>query len=414
MGEAPTGVPQKTDCYSFTYNGWTYNTTLNKSKYRFQTNFTERQKRPLISLNNGYYGDMTFQISIKSHVHYPNSDYTDVYEAKIKGKLFANYKTENTEIGNRYYSYVSDDDFEPSHSFTIPQGGQSLIEDRFGGFIFSFDPSGGTYRKFTIDILNTKNEPCYICTDLSLSCPSDDYNNIYIQTQFYDVSTAIVIELASTIQPSMVLNIPFNTSYIPTNWADGNSYEISYDYQYPVMFNDSKRGYVMTVDSHQCLKAQDFNIPQSYTKSIWIYSTGSQEMGHLISSKTDYYMFSGVHNFSVTDNQIKAGHSVSGGDNTALICNNLLSLNKWIHLCLTYDNTSTTMNLYKNGIKISSVNSPYLNWSGGNSGVSINNYKGISGSGFNGRIDNVKIFNRALDASEVLSLCTYEKENSQL
>ena len=73
--------------------------------------------------------------------------------------------------------------------------------------------------------------------------------------------------------------------------------------------------------------------------------------------------------------------------------------NQWVHLVVAYDKDATTVKLYKNGVEVSSGSAS------GNIANATDVHLGRYGSNyFNGSIDQVKIYSRALSAQEILEI----------
>jgi len=129
-------------------------------------------------------------------------------------------------------------------------------------------------------------------------------------------------------------------------------------------------------------------ITGSYTKQAWINLNAYKSAANIISStssqKTALYLVNGT---------IKAGHNGSW----LLVANaSQTPLNTWTHVALTYDLPTTTMKLYVNGAKVAENNS-------------VADYDSdvleigafLNESYFNGKIDEVSIWSRALSACEI-------------
>jgi hypothetical protein len=86
---------------------------------------------------------------------------------------------------------------------------------------------------------------------------------------------------------------------------------------------------------------------------------------------------------------------------------NKISNNTWILISIVYDLASSTLKLYENGVMVGST--PSNIWNSANNPTTI----GAWGAGtcspspntfFNGKIDDIRIYNRALTASEITSI----------
>ena len=101
------------------------------------------------------------------------------------------------------------------------------------------------------------------------------------------------------------------------------------------------------------------------------------------------------------DNQteIEGGGSITGGTK--------YGLNRWTHLCATYFNSSSILNLYANGEKVGSTSASL---SLGATFFEIGQRSGGS-QNWPGRIDEVKVFERGLEPGEVFDLYFEESRN---
>src|SRR5690606_12682581 len=79
---------------------------------------------------------------------------------------------------------------------------------------------------------------------------------------------------------------------------------------------------------------------------------------------------------------------------------NTLSLNTWQHVAGTYD--GSTMRLYLNGVQIGSAAGSFNIGSTGNSMV-IGDWSNGTGRNFPGKIDEVRVWNKVIGASSLLS-----------
>lgn len=127
----------------------------------------------------------------------------------------------------------------------------------------------------------------------------------------------------------------------------------------------------------------------SYTKEAWIYATTGSGPRNIISS------FGAP--FWVNGGSVQAGH---GGVFNYVSDPSPLTLNTWVHLAVTYNSATTTMVLYRNGVAVStntSVPNTYVS-----EPTFIGSHTGAV-SYFQGNIDEVRIWSRALTATELKS-----------
>jgi hypothetical protein len=78
-----------------------------------------------------------------------------------------------------------------------------------------------------------------------------------------------------------------------------------------------------------------------------------------------------------------------------------MSTNTWYHVVAVYDGTS--MKIYKNGVALPGSTSFSGNIGTSSYNVNIGQRVGDNSYRWNGSIDEVKIYNRALSASEILA-----------
>ena len=197
-----------------------------------------------------------------------------------------------------------------------------------------------------------------------------------------------------------VFTLLFGSASIPT--ADSNNIALTTSGTPPTMSNTAGRGHVLHVSGSSFLyTTSDFTLPASYTKACWIYPlSGTQGYGNLISTY-DTSNNSPLHYVWYNNSSfLSAGHNNSitafVSDPQAIVVNN------WTHYAFTYDNTTQTMVLYRNGVNVHSATNANLSWSGSVGRLGIGTYLG--GNVFNGFIDDVRIFSRALSAADVNAL----------
>jgi Concanavalin A-like lectin/glucanases superfamily/Secretion system C-terminal sorting domain len=136
-------------------------------------------------------------------------------------------------------------------------------------------------------------------------------------------------------------------------------------------------------------------LPISYTKEAWVNINSTTSLYNNIISGGE---FNGRHAFWAPDRILKGGHDGSYG---AVSDNVQLLLNTWYHVAITYDAASTTMKLYRDGLLVS-TNISVLGYSNGQN-VIIGSYDlGNNPTAFfDGSIDEVRIWNRALTVTEI-------------
>ena len=145
------------------------------------------------------------------------------------------------------------------------------------------------------------------------------------------------------------------------------------------------------------------NITGTLTISAWIYprSFGGSSRGRIVDkiagSGTGYAFLLDNSN---TTNGITFGVN-SGGGADIFIVGNVITLNKWQYVTVTLD-AANVVSIYVNGIVIGTSTRNFPT-SGANNFV-IGGRTIDDGRTFDGKIDDVRIYNRALSTKEVLSL----------
>ena len=159
--------------------------------------------------------------------------------------------------------------------------------------------------------------------------------------------------------------------------------------------------------------AFDFSTANRFTISAWVKPDGNNA-GDIVLSRgsvftsPDYVVYHlGISNTNLTRYQA----SISDGTNQLMLNSPIDSVvvNQWQHLSLVWD--GTTLVLYKDGVSVGSVTGTFTGlWNGdivakrktsiGANGMDDNFY-------FDGGIDDVRVYNRALSASEIAQLYNF-------
>ena len=239
------------------------------------------------------------------------------------------------------------------------------------------------------------------------SLTSSQVQAIYNQQGVPGRGVQVATHLLSLIPSSPVFMQTFGTSTVPTSDLYGATLTSTGS---PTMYLDATRGYVFPATGTTYMSS-NFNLPVSYSKSVWVYLTGTPGTGNLLSSTNGgtngvhYLYFGGAYS-------LLAGHNSGTSVNPYVSDPGTITLNRWTHYVLTYDNTSTTMKLYRDGSLVAQATNSAMNWTGGNA-VGICQYANSNTLG-NGRVDNPIIYNRALTAAEVSLLYTSQFNNPTL
>jgi hypothetical protein len=147
---------------------------------------------------------------------------------------------------------------------------------------------------------------------------------------------------------------------------------------------------------------EHFPTGASYTKTAWVYRTGSGQNGgnNIVSGDEN----AGGHAFWAPDmfgNKLSAGHNAVWDivqDTVAL------GLNQWYFVAVSFDYATGRMMLYKDSVVVdSAIVSP------GDRGVtdatiSVGSFGALNGWMWKGQVDDVRVYNRALSPEQVAAL----------
>lgn len=126
----------------------------------------------------------------------------------------------------------------------------------------------------------------------------------------------------------------------------------------------------------------------SYTKEAWINPSAATGYLNVISGTANHALW-------VVNGQLCAGHN---GNWFYVVDAATIPANAWTHVALTYDAATSTMKLYKNGVLVIANNAvPAITT---DNSLQIGAYNSNVAL-FNGSIDEVKIWNRALTDAEI-------------
>ncbi|MEJ2722629.1 MAG: GDSL-type esterase/lipase family protein, partial [bacterium] len=147
---------------------------------------------------------------------------------------------------------------------------------------------------------------------------------------------------------------------------------------------------------------EHFPVGQSYTKTAWIYKTGSGANGgnNIISGDENPQ----GHALWVPDNYEAKSSRLMGGHNgnwDIVYDDEPLTLNTWFFVALSYDQGTHWMRLYKNGVKIDSAVVAAAEEMVSDPTVSIGSFGAQNGFMFQGTIDDARIYNRALSDEQI-------------
>jgi len=151
------------------------------------------------------------------------------------------------------------------------------------------------------------------------------------------------------------------------------------------------------------------NILGNLTLSTWIYIDPG------ISSQDNIFSYRGTGGgedatnyilrvITTSGNDIQYGHEYNDARNEETTTFNTdLSTNTWYHLSLVRDNTAKTAKLFVNGVQTGATfNYTNVPWRGEASNLRIANSTSAGSRGFDGRIDDLRIYNYARTQSQII------------
>ena len=151
---------------------------------------------------------------------------------------------------------------------------------------------------------------------------------------------------------------------------------------------------------------QNINFNSKISISAWINTNQINTSKNVV---TKYGAFNDAFSLDIETSSVK--FNVSPGTTNWNTCfnNNInLTTNNWHHIVSTYDFTSNVFKIYFNGINVGSINAPFQLGNANNIPVLFghcydpNNV--LSSQRFNGKIDDIGIWNRALTQQEITDL----------
>jgi hypothetical protein len=156
------------------------------------------------------------------------------------------------------------------------------------------------------------------------------------------------------------------------------------------------------VNDHVTLPAGQANFTNGMTIAVWSYPVSVKSSARFIdfgngTSNNNIFLH---RNGTLNDLRFRVYTGSNGGN--AVVATNVIALNQWQHFAATLDSTGN-VKLYKNGAQVGSgtvsvpLNVTRTNNFIGRSNWTIDEY-------FDGALDDLRIYNRALSAAEVLAL----------
>lgn len=156
-------------------------------------------------------------------------------------------------------------------------------------------------------------------------------------------------------------------------------------------FANGKSGKALKIaDEQKVTFTENKELKDTWTVGYWIYNTGTTSGRNSVLTSTD-----SVWSFdnSIAADNVKAGVHVKSGNGGYLTFPYNVPTGKWVHLTWTNDKTNG-LSLYANGQLIQTNN-----WTKSNDFIAPIDV--IGGEGFTGMIDELKVYNGALNAAEV-------------
>ena len=213
------------------------------------------------------------------------------------------------------------------------------------------------------------------------------YNTTDNRVEYYDGAAWFQIDDEALPSPIPVGSENFNTN---TYFGTGATQAIDAKFNEAANFNGSS--------SHITISNPLGTGNVAYSVSAWIYLNATSHTGGIYTI-WDGTASSGNNLFF----KVEGGKISIGNYGTSVTSVNTLAVNQWVHVAVTRD-TSNNVELYVNGQPDTS----------GTLTLSLGNYNTIIGAlsstvqNFNGKIDQVRIYNSALGATQVEDLYTDE------
>ena len=195
---------------------------------------------------------------------------------------------------------------------------------------------------------------------------------------------------ANTVVPSEYFNTVLYT-------GNGGTQRVGGYINRGAVFNESS-SYVAVNDS------ADLRLTGDYTISFWFKTNAIGSLQRLI-NKDDATDFSAGYFIMLnTNGTLTIGHN-DGANNQNWSPSNTFSANTWYHISVTYSDTANLRTLYINGSS-AATQATNTNIASGTDKLFFGTFGSTSAQGqyFNGKLDQVRIFDKALSSSEVTTL----------
>lgn len=299
---------------------------------------------------------------------------------------------------------------------------QVTINSFIGSVACSWTPTNVTHTKLFYGLgaspgsyTECANATSNTATILNVLQPSTAYTIKAVPYNQGVVGSEATTQVTTPNTPTgIIMAVQYGASTVPIVDALGNSLT---SYRTPAMVTVSPRGYVLHTNVGSVMSS--VNLPASYTKSAWLYPTETNgqiwgldrqyhALGSVSPTRTGMTNLVGLHYMYMYLGKITVGHV--GPDNTqrTLADPTAILANLWVHFAVTYDNSTTTLKLYRNGTQVASSTNPGYAWTGGEP-VSMGSHwqPYIEEGEWKGYVDDVRVYNRALSAAEVANVYSY-------
>ncbi|MEJ2722377.1 MAG: FlgD immunoglobulin-like domain containing protein [bacterium] len=166
--------------------------------------------------------------------------------------------------------------------------------------------------------------------------------------------------------------------------------------------HDGHGAWVFDGDGDDLSAGENFPLSASYTKTAWVYRTGSGANGgnNIISGDAN----TGGHAFWAPDmwgNKLSAGHNYAWDqvqDDVAL------ATDTWYFVALSFEYVTGELILYKNGAPVDTALLSGADLDVTDATISIGSFGVSNGWMWQGTIDDARIYNRALSPDQILAL----------
>jgi len=192
------------------------------------------------------------------------------------------------------------------------------------------------------------------------------------------------------------------SKFVQGNWLLPNNVNANKQSNYSLDFNGSD---YINVSNDTSL---NFGRTDSFSISAWVKRVGNETTQFIFSKATNSSPYTGYSIYINPSNQIASNINISYPSNHLSVNGNTTLNTSWNHVCVTYDGSSnaTGIKLYLNGSEetTSSTGQTSITGTLSNSHPVNIGARNSSDLFFNGQIDEVNIFTRALSSGEVSSL----------